>query len=276
MRDHLLGFPAVAGLGVEHDPREHLPLPKPYGLGLPSNSAVVASMRARWAREDDACGRILLFEKANHQFVRPANGGPVKLVSEADCKTGQAAPKAVESIGSGLTMRVNGEAKVSGIGVLQAGGSRYVDDTSDSVLYAPTSGGSAPAEPKPTADAEGWIEWNGGESMPFERGTVAQLRFRSGHDRPAEQIYGFRWWHNGHGGDIVAYRIVKPAAPAAPKAAAGDWIAHDGGPCPENVKYKKVEVRMRSGEMREQFASDELFKNNGKSAYDVLAYRVIS
>ena len=52
----------------------------------------------------------------------------------------------------------------------------------------------------------GWVEWTGGE-CPIEQGVRVEIRFRDGEVITVVN-HGFRWDHNGLGGDIVAYREV--------------------------------------------------------------------
>lgn len=69
-------------------------------------------------------------------------------------------------------------------------------------------------------DADGWIEWRGGES-PVARGTMLDLRHRDGEltvgvsagvmrnfgERDASSSY---WVNDNYEGDIIAYRLHKP------------------------------------------------------------------
>lgn len=60
-------------------------------------------------------------------------------------------------------------------------------------------------------DADGWIEWKGGD-IPVECGTLVDLMLRS----YGEQAYlcciagNYFWHHDGDGSDIVAYRLHRP------------------------------------------------------------------
>lgn len=66
----------------------------------------------------------------------------------------------------------------------------------------------ATAEP----DAEGWIQWGGGE-CPFPEGTRVDVRHRDGYKflgSAVGQSHGCRKWHHtGSCNDIVAYRIME-------------------------------------------------------------------
>lgn len=67
-----------------------------------------------------------------------------------------------------------------------------------------------PAAPK--ADAEGWIEWKGGE-CPAPVGAKCELLFRGGRKvRPSLEAQELCWHHVGvpgfDDGDIVAYRVL--------------------------------------------------------------------
>lgn len=61
------------------------------------------------------------------------------------------------------------------------------------------------------ADADGWVEWRGGE-CPVAVAQSIDMRFRDGRVyhvvRNADDL---RWWHDGNGGDIIAYRLARPA-----------------------------------------------------------------
>lgn len=81
----------------------------------------------------------------------------------------------------------------------------------------------APVEPAPPADADGWIEWAGGE-CPVPDGTLIDVRYRDGEDvcevpanemakSPRDASEAF-WLHDGLNVDIVAYRVVDPAPKA--------------------------------------------------------------
>ena len=58
----------------------------------------------------------------------------------------------------------------------------------------------------PANDNNGWIEWHGGDAPTSQ---VVEIRMRDGFTDIGS---GWRWNHNGYGGDIVAYRPVKDAA----------------------------------------------------------------
>lgn len=56
--------------------------------------------------------------------------------------------------------------------------------------------------------ADGWIEWRGGECpIAHPRQEVEYLtRLGNEHITPAGDL---RWYHEGKGGDIIAYRVVE-------------------------------------------------------------------
>lgn len=72
----------------------------------------------------------------------------------------------------------------------------------------------------PKADADGWIEWNGGE-CPVEKGLMVDIRVRDGREernlaantltkgRTPDASCAF-WKNDGMAGDIIAYRLHKP------------------------------------------------------------------
>lgn len=65
------------------------------------------------------------------------------------------------------------------------------------------------ASQAPAADADGWIEWHGGE-CPVDSDEIVEVKFREpckihfSNDRAGE----FTWIHYGHTADIIAYRLV--------------------------------------------------------------------
>src|SRR5690554_4658177 len=66
------------------------------------------------------------------------------------------------------------------------------------------------------ADADGWIEWNGGE-CPLPDGVPHEVQIRD--SRPQT----WRWDNGDSDGDIIAYRPILDAdAPAEPEAAEWD------------------------------------------------------
>lgn len=61
----------------------------------------------------------------------------------------------------------------------------------------------------PAPDAEGWIEWKGGE-RPVGSGVRVELQYRIGDTGATFSPEEYRWNHLGLNGDIVAYRLHKP------------------------------------------------------------------
>lgn len=57
-----------------------------------------------------------------------------------------------------------------------------------------------------------WIEWHGGE-CPLPEGTPFYVRLRSGSEYECCRSDRLFWFHNGWGGDIVAYRPVTKVDP---------------------------------------------------------------
>lgn len=72
---------------------------------------------------------------------------------------------------------------------------------------------------------DGWIEWHGGE-CPVPKGTLVDLRLRGGAVCAATVSCGWRWSRKGWDGDIVAYRVSKPAEPTKPDTSAEDALWH--------------------------------------------------
>lgn len=63
-----------------------------------------------------------------------------------------------------------------------------------------------PAPPAPVADADGWIEWKGGE-CPVAPERFVEVRFSSLHRQVSHAGY-FVWEHRNWSWDIIAYRFV--------------------------------------------------------------------
>jgi hypothetical protein len=62
----------------------------------------------------------------------------------------------------------------------------------------------------PVPDADGWIEWNGGE-CPVEPSTKIGVRYRNGGEfHSIITAASQRWSNNGWPSDIIAYRLHKP------------------------------------------------------------------
>lgn len=67
----------------------------------------------------------------------------------------------------------------------------------------------------PASDADGWIEWKGGE-CPVEKGTLVDVIWRDGTERAGVKALhlggaGHQFWvADGMSNDIIAYRLHKP------------------------------------------------------------------
>lgn len=61
----------------------------------------------------------------------------------------------------------------------------------------------------PKADADGWIEWSGGE-RPVEASDEVDTKHRAGRVDIRRYANSAWWYHTGGHGDIVAYRLHKP------------------------------------------------------------------
>lgn len=57
-------------------------------------------------------------------------------------------------------------------------------------------------------DADGWIEWSGGE-RPVGGSTLVDLTTRDGDVFFCRKAEHWRWWQNGLAGDIIRYRLSK-------------------------------------------------------------------
>ena len=79
------------------------------------------------------------------------------------------------------------------------------DNFEDEAAYAALRGECAAATVN-QHDADGWINWDGGE-CPVDDYVFFDVRFRCGD--VAQGNSWPRWTHNGNGRDIIAYRIHK-------------------------------------------------------------------
>lgn len=66
-------------------------------------------------------------------------------------------------------------------------------------------------DPAPIAD-DTWIKWEGGECPIEDDSIVLQVRYRNGKSDEDNNAWDWQWNHKGNGHDIIAYRIVTPAA----------------------------------------------------------------
>lgn len=68
------------------------------------------------------------------------------------------------------------------------------------------------ASQAPTADADGWIEWHGGE-CPVPEVALVEVKYRnekSYHIKGINAAGKWNWQHDDHNGDIIAYRLHQP------------------------------------------------------------------
>ncbi|MGL5487074.1 MAG: hypothetical protein ACRDC6_12435 [Shewanella sp.] len=61
----------------------------------------------------------------------------------------------------------------------------------------------------PESDADGWIEWKGGE-CPVGRDVAVDLKWSDGFEPKAAKPRAFRWQHLDSHANIIAYRLHKP------------------------------------------------------------------
>ena len=61
--------------------------------------------------------------------------------------------------------------------------------------------------PRVCSDDDGWIEWGGG-CNPVYSDTLVQIVTRD-NTRGCSSAGSFEWYHDGHPGDIIKYRVVK-------------------------------------------------------------------
>ena len=63
----------------------------------------------------------------------------------------------------------------------------------------------------PAPDADGWIEWNGGEECPVHENVAVHVKFRNGdHNITGMAASRLYWKHDNRFSDIIAYRLHKP------------------------------------------------------------------
>ena len=61
----------------------------------------------------------------------------------------------------------------------------------------------------PAPDADGWIEWNGGE-CPVDGNEIIDIRYPESREEFGAKAKFRRWNHARNKGDIIAYRLHKP------------------------------------------------------------------
>lgn len=59
--------------------------------------------------------------------------------------------------------------------------------------------------------ADGWIKWDGGE-CPVDGDLAVEVKFRVGETNQNHKAVDWGWGHSESGFDIIAYRVIKPAA----------------------------------------------------------------
>lgn len=62
----------------------------------------------------------------------------------------------------------------------------------------------------PAPDADGWIQWNGEPKSPVDKGTLVDVKMKSGEFHKAQLLDDENWSHSWGDGNIVAYRLHKP------------------------------------------------------------------
>lgn len=76
-------------------------------------------------------------------------------------------------------------------------------------------------------EGHGWIPWSGGE-CPVPGDALVEVKFRVGTYSAEFRADHWVWTPTGHPLDITAYRIVKPAEPAAAVVKPGMWVEYEG------------------------------------------------
>lgn len=69
---------------------------------------------------------------------------------------------------------------------------------------------ATPAQ-EPEPDADGWIDWDGGECPPVDADAEVRLKFRDGTSSYGQwKAKNYSWRHHNNGDDIIKYRPSKP------------------------------------------------------------------
>lgn len=121
---------------------------------------------------------------------------------------------------------------------------------------------------RPAPDADGWIEWHGGD-CPVAGDTIVEVVRRCGESIISRASTARRWQHVGEAYDIVRYRVVK-------RAAGGDaegWIEWHGGERPVSADTM-VWAELRYGEQIAGSAGRFLWDHRD-DAYDIVRYRIV-
>lgn len=115
-----------------------------------------------------------------------------KAMSAADNALGEAKTALVKALGNDGAVVVNDECFVSDSGYIK-------------IRRLAGWIGVDLAKPNPETDADGFIVWNGGGNPVPGKRVCYKLRLGERSIRPSEDLF---WAHFGHGGDIVAYKVV--------------------------------------------------------------------
>lgn len=91
------------------------------------------------------------------------------------------------------------------------------------------------------ADPDGWIKWNGGE-CPVDKATRVSVRIRGGKSWDDIRASSYRWFHSGTVGDIIAYRLTKPAPAPLPIDPDGYHPADTKPPLPGVYAIKHIRI----------------------------------
>lgn len=59
-------------------------------------------------------------------------------------------------------------------------------------------------------DADGWIDWPGGECPPVSTSTVVDVKFKNGNVQSGYPAGEYSWEHAWQGANIIAYRLHQP------------------------------------------------------------------
>ncbi|HAZ2983871.1 TPA: hypothetical protein J0587_004698, partial [Salmonella enterica subsp. enterica serovar Kentucky] len=76
-------------------------------------------------------------------------------------------------------------------------------------------------ESEAKTDADGWIDWGGGE-CPVDTKTLVDIRLKVGFTYKSCHPGDYSWRHAGGGGDIIAYRLHQPQKEGQPETSEDD------------------------------------------------------
>lgn len=104
---------------------------------------------------------------------------------------------------------------------------------------------------EPKADADGWVEWPGGD-MPVDGETLVDVRFKGGRETFEISAIAWVWEHNHYPYDIIAYRLSKSQTHTDTQGDP-DSDSHDDGVLTGAELHRAIADAMDAGEGPEVF-----------------------